>query len=312
MISVLGCLAIILLVFILKKYKDPAQRLVLYLTIAVVMNSINSIVRGIGAGLDQIGKTSFCEAVGFISGYTSGCILLAICCIITELFIKTILNKSTGNLINIVYCAIIYIPSAFIFAIPFIHGNYGQEGPTCWITTARSNANCSGVDWGLIEQITLWYVPVFIIVLAGGVLYIMSLLVLNRKLNNHRQVYTNELKRLERRKFLEDIKQFRWYPPIFFVINVVPLLTRILDKYIHIPHEFSLTLWIITAIIDGLQGLFISLAFTLDSQTRRSLSCKNIKQVCLTCGEQDEYLKLTGGKADTSSMKYSTLSAEER
>ena len=312
MISVLGCLAIILLVFILKKYKDPAQRLVLYLTVAVVINSINSIVRGAGAGYELIGNTEFCKAVGFISGYTSGCILLAICCIITELFIKTILNKSTGNLINIVYCVIIYVPSAFIFAIPFIHDNYGQAGPTCWIATAPSNASNADVDWGLIQQIILWYGPVFIIVLAGGVMYIMSLLVLNRKLKNYRQVYTSEKKRLEQRKVLEDIKQFRWYPLLFFVINVVPLLTRILDLYKNSPNWLNLTLWIITALIDGLQGLFISLAFALDSQTRRSLAWRNIKQACLTCGAQDEYLKLIGGKADSSVMKYSTLSAEER
>ena len=276
-LSLLGCLALILALVILKKYKDPAQRLVLYLTIAVVINSVNSIVRG--AGFQLIGNTPFCEAVAFFSGYTSGSILLAICCIVTELFIKAILNKATGNRISVVYFTFIFVQPFFIYLIPFLGQNYGQEGPTCWIKSYNNLTNCTLNYDGLLLQNMLWNLPVIFLLIGGGIMYVITLIAYNRRLKKYRQVYTSEKNRMIDQRLFEDIMVFRWYPLVFIIINVVPFLTRLTQVIdTHLPKTLVLILWIITALVDGLQGLFLSLAFTLNSQTRKSLAWPNIKE----------------------------------
>ena len=280
-LSLLGCLALLLVLVILKKYKDPAQRLVLYLTVAVVINSINSIVRG--AGFKLIGNTPFCEAVAFFSGYTSGSIILAICCIVAELFIKAILNKATGNRISVVYLTFIFVQPFFVYLIPFLGKNYGQEGPTCWIKSYNNLTNCSLNRDGILLQNILWNLPVTFLFIGGGIMYAITLIAYNRRLKKYRQVYTSEKNRIINQRLFEDIKVFRWYPLVFFFINVVPFLTRlteVIDTYL--PETLVLILWIITALVDGLQGLFLSLAFTLNSQTRKSLTWANIKEAFIT------------------------------
>lgn len=275
-VSLLGCIALILAMAILKKYKDPAQRIVLYLTIAVIINSINSIVRG--AGYQLVGDTPFCVAVGFLSSYSSGCILLAICCIVTELFLKAVLNKATGNCVSVIYLLFIFIQPLVVFVLPFFTNTYGQSGPTCWIKSINYD-NCTQNIWGVATQYILWNIPIFFLFIIGSLFYIITLAFFNRKLKKYHKVYTSERNRMISGKALEDIKLFRWYPLVFFGINVIPFLTRLanlIDK--NLPMWLVLVLWIISALIEGLQGFFISLAFTLDSKTRQSLRWTNIKE----------------------------------
>lgn len=323
-VSLLGCIGIIVLMILLRKYKDPAQRIVLYLTVAVIMNTTNSIVRGGGHQLIQEGDKTFCTVVGFFSGYTSGCIIASVCCIVVELFIKVVMNKATGNCVNVFYFGLIFVLPAIIFAIPFITDSYGRAGATCWIrtkeytgnTTCRTNntdhENCSTGEHraGMIEQYVLWYAPVFILLITGAVIYIVSLIVFNRKLQNYQRVYTSDLSRLVQQRALQDIKQFRWYPLIFFPLNIVPLIATL---QIVGPENYAL--WIVTALIDGFQGLFIVLAFTIDRQTRQKLNLRNIVHACSTCcsREPNEYLTLTKeSKTSAPVMKYTSFDEYRR
>lgn len=301
--SLTGCLAIFIHILIFKRYRDPAQRLLLYLIIAVTMNSINSVTRG--AGYSLVGDTDFCIAVAFISSYTSGCIVVAICCIVVEMLIRILLERESGRPVQFLYFILIFILPILIFIIPFFGDLYGLSGATCWIKSV--DENCTPIEMGVIEQYALWNGPILVTIVAWGILYIIALIVFRRRMKNYNELYTSQKGRLAAQKALEDIKQFRWYPPVVFVINIVPFLARISQLIGGLPLPLIIVLWIVTALIDGLQGMFIAAAFTLDSQTRKMLTWKNIHEVCILnwgCKEtRNNYMNLAEQEQDGSNSR---------
>ena len=276
--SLIGCLAIFLQILIFKRYKEDTQRLLLYLIISVSMNSINSIVRG--AGYEMVGDTVFCIAVAYVSSYTSGCILVAICCIGAEMLIKIIFEKRSGKPVQILYFILIFILPIFIYLIPFYGGLYGQSGPTCWITSLNFD-NCTRNQMGEIEQGVLWNIPLFFLIVAGSILYVITLIIFHQRMKKYKNYYTDQRERLVAQKALEETKQYRWYPLIFFMINIVPFITRFTPFMGDPPMWLVMTLWIITALIDGLQGMVIAAVFTLDPETRSRLTWKSIRGACI-------------------------------
>ena len=114
----------------INKYSYQAQRLLLYLTTAIMLVCISFVVREFGYSL--IHNTKFCMAVAFISQYSGGCILGAVICIISNIFVLAVLKKDKWNL-EPLYIVSIFVITAAIDWLLFISSAYGPTRSWCWI-----------------------------------------------------------------------------------------------------------------------------------------------------------------------------------
>ena len=180
----LCCAFIFFMMFIFNKYSYQAQRLLLYLTTAVMLLCISFVVRGFGYSL--IHNTKFCMAVAFISQYSGGCILGAVICIISNIFVLAVLKKDKWNLEPLYIVSIFVIPAAIDW-LPFISSAYGPTRSWCWIRNLNLDT-CDTFVYGLVLQYTLWYVPSITVCTVGGIVYLVSLFSIKKQKRSYTAV----------------------------------------------------------------------------------------------------------------------------
>ena len=162
---------------IFNKYPYQAQRLLLYLATAVMLVCISFVVRGFGYSL--IHNRKLCMAVAFISQYSGGCILGAVICIISNIFVLAVLKKDKWNLEPLYMVSIFVIPAAIDW-LPFISSAYGPTHSWSWIRNLNLDT-CNTFVYGLVLQYTLWYVPSIIYCVYSLWNSVSCVIVFNRK-----------------------------------------------------------------------------------------------------------------------------------
>uniref|UniRef100_A0A1X7UQ95 G-protein coupled receptors family 2 profile 2 domain-containing protein n=1 Tax=Amphimedon queenslandica TaxID=400682 RepID=A0A1X7UQ95_AMPQE len=299
-VSLLGCAFMLFLILFLGKYKYSTQRILLYLNVAVALNSISFIIRG--ATYAEMDITPICQGVAYFGTMSGMCVLAAITCIIAEIFFKAVLEVGKRrHRYELIYPLLIFALPIMLSGIPFIKEKYGKSGPWCWIKgkdrsdeyicTDDKNVtySCKTDTLGVAYQYGLWFGPVFLITIIGGIVYLISLINIQKKLKWHKMMYSTNTQKKEQRGLLEEVNHFRWYPTIFFLVNIMPLATRIADIYSNKNSNDRdnalIIMWLITACVEASQGLLLAIMFTLIPSTSRYLTCRRLKFMCrIRCG----------------------------
>lgn len=269
-ISLVGCLAMLLVILFNRRYNTSTERIILYLNIAILFNSSSYIVRGGGYDIieyDDGKDTPFCKFAAYFGQLTGSFILATISCLIFEIFLSAILNKKIGKF-EVVYPVAIFLLPIFTAAIPFFTDNYGKSGPWCWIKGEKYIGNETTDPLGTAFQYGLYYVPAFILIVLGGGVYLLAVYILRRKLKWHEENYNTMREVYEQKKMLSDLKRLRWYPLVYFLINLILVIVRIINA---VNNSFGdkenrtilVILWTISGVVQGLQGFLIALTFTL-------------------------------------------------
>lgn len=298
-VSLLGCALMLFLILFLGKYKYSTQRILLYLNVAVALNSTSFIIRG--ATYTELDVRPICQGVAYFGTMSGMCVLAAITCIIAEIFFKAVLEVGKRrHRYELIYPLVIFALPLILSGIPFIKDKYGKSGPWCWIkgkdyadeyicTVNNVNYSCKTDTLGAIYQYGLWFGPVYFITIIGGIVYLASLINIQKKLKWHKMMYSTNTQKKEQRGLLEEVNHFRWYPMIFFFINIIPLATRIADIYSNKKSKdrdnILNIMWVINACVEASQGLLLAIMFTLIPSTRRYLTCRRLKFMCkMRCG----------------------------
>ena len=142
--------------------------------------------------------------------------------------------------------------------------------------------------------IYLWYIPLYIILPILIVLYVIILIKIycyKRRKWSWNQAHEDSH---QQKKITKQIWSLLWYPLIFILINVVPLINRI-DGLVD-PNNPKLVIWMLTAILLPIQGGFIALAYTLlDPDTRKRLKPARfksaIKDFCQNIGKGSDVME---------------------
>ena len=280
-----------------KKYVFTTQRLILYLTISVLLNVTMNAIDGGGYHFFSKHKIS-CEVIGFLKVYFAWSILLSLLCIIIELALNSICQKTSG-LIERVYVPVIFLLPATTTWIPLIHGAYRRVNGVCDIQTINP-ANCTRSTYGLVLDVFLWWIPVYLVIFIGTIIYITVLCQLRH--NRHKYTPLVELDReIVYQREVQHVSHLKWYPLLYFAINLIPIVNSSLEYWK--PNKTNLTLLIISTIIKGLQGSFIAIVFALDSKTRKRLKWKYFRAAFLQnvlCRENiEEYPILATNYSDS-------------
>ena len=270
-LSILGCLFIIAIMIIYKKYVFTTQRVILYLTISVLLNTIGQLLQRIGYDLIYT-KGTYCKILAFTSQYTAWCILLSLCCVLIELLLRIVFFRESGW-IEWLYIPVIFILPATVNWIPFQLNAYGAVYCFCSITTIK---NCNRDKTGIILETFLWWIPLYTTIIFGFITYGLILY----RLSKERKEYT-ALVELDRdivyTKTLQDVGYFKWYPLMYFILDIIPMASDIND----FTNKPLIPLWVGTSIIKGLQGGFIALAVAMDPKTRKRMTCKSLRAALL-------------------------------
>ena len=320
-ISLLASCFIVSIIVLFKKWKFFPQRLFLYLAISVILTSISPIIHRV----DYENQTTdfyvgFCKFAGFIGQITSWMQLMAVVSITVYVFAYAIFRKRTDSLVNeLLYVFFIFVFPLLFNWIPFTVNGYGRAGAWCWIPN-EDIFTCEELLSGQILQFVLWFVPVYVIIIILICLCV-AILVKIHWYDKHkwRGSYVDEDK-LFQSQSSKEIRSLLWYPFIYFIFTMIPLVNRIygLAK----QKEPSLTLWILSGIFFPLRGGIMALVYVLDSGTRKRLKpvfiksaakelcqrssqkviedypAENIPASCASCGENKPNYHGMNGDSD--------------
>ena len=267
LVSMFACLVVVVLVFALKKYYFFTQRLILYLSLAALLDAISIALR-----LQLLGPEvpGLCMFTAFVDQITAWAELIAICCITLNLLLLVIYRLQTAKFELLFVFMIFIFPLTFNW-IPFIKGAYWRAGAWCWIRS--KNDDCSRFVFGTVLRFILWWIPLYVILVTLIITYCVIIYHMRKKRHTWEGKYDPESTKLQK-MMAKEVRPLLWYPLIYFVINIFPLINRIYDT---ISPEPELALWILHAIFSPLQGGFIALAFTLDKETLKRLNRAQIR-----------------------------------
>ena len=280
------CLGVVLVIVLYKKYKFFTQRLVLYLTIAALVHSISYTLARVNYYSPRPIEDPYCYFGGLLNHYTAAVELLNIWCITFNLFVNTIFNKRTEKL-EIVYFLISYFLPITWFWLPLWKGAYGTAGPWCGIRTV--DANCSPFRFGIWVQFGIWYIPLYV---SLTIIFFATIAIAIKAVRDSRwQGKFDPNAEWQSETIKKEVKPLIWYPVVYLALNIFSLISQIYDAVN--PDNPSLPLAYLRLLSSPFRGAFVALVYSLDSETRRRLSCKQLrgscKDFCQTKGTIDEY-----------------------
>ena len=298
-LSTLCCAAVICLIFMFKKHYFFIQRLILYLTLAALFNSLSIMARLYRIGYENESEEMdiICKAAAFVDQTTMCSLFIAFAVITFTLLMTAIFHKNTSRLESVYLILIFAFPLAFNW-IPFIHDTYGKAGAWCWIRAVNYDDNCSEHKFGTYLRFALWYVPSYALLVAMMLAYLVIVISVTRQ--RYRWTGRYDPKALQLRQQMHtEVWPLLFYPIGLFILNIFPLVNRIHDS-IHDSTPIY-ELWMLHAIFSPLQGGYIALVYTLDRETRNRLTFSKLFAVLCNCGDRvKEYPAISGGRDSVS------------
>jgi hypothetical protein len=118
-LSLVGCLFMIFIICLFKKYQFFVQRLILWLSTAALVDTIGYLMIP-----EVIKPNGYCTFMAFWQEYMDWSVLLWVCCITFNLY-WTVLKLKKTNRLEWVYHLICWGLSLAIACIPFLNDSYG-------------------------------------------------------------------------------------------------------------------------------------------------------------------------------------------
>ena len=299
-VSALGCVFVICLIFLFKTYYYFIQRIILYHCTATLLRAISTMLRfhRLGYKSESEAIDALCVFSGFTNQLTSWILLMDYSVIVIILLVLTVFGRNGSRLEGLFVVLIFVVPFTFNW-IPFINNSYGRSGPWCGIRYLNYN-DCTEYEFGRILRIIFETVPqyIFLFMFTSILLLLLAF-----------PVYQNYCKRSGDRNdrqtmmTMKRILSIELLPLLLFCFGVL-----LLNMISYVNHIYGLVninnpsypLWILSAIFAPLQGAYIAVVYTLDRDTLKKLSYKNlVATLCKREEEIQEYPVETSDRSDS-------------
>lgn len=271
------CLGVVFVLVLYKKYKFFTQRLILYLTIAALVHSISYTLARVNYYTPRPIEDPYCYFGGLLNHYTAAVELLNIWCITFNLFVNTIFNKRTEKL-EVIYFLISYFLPVTWFWLPLWKRAYGTAGPWCGIRTV--DANCNPFPFGIWVQFGIWYIPLYV---SLTIIFFATILIAIKAVRDSRKWRGkfDPTAKWQSDRIEKEVKPLIWYPVVYLALNVFSLISQIYNAVN--PDNPSIALFYLRLLSSPFRGAFIALVYALDSETRRRLNCRQLRNLCKGC-----------------------------
>ncbi|CAL8266437.1 unnamed protein product [Lota lota] len=250
--SLVGCFFMLFVIWLLRRYHSLAQKMILSLTVAAFFDSAAYVM-----GESQP-EGFLCAFQGLWLTYFDWCALAWVCLITFNLYLNLVREISTSRYETLYHVTAWGLPLVMA-VLPLLKGCYGPAGAWCWITDNH-------VAWR------------FGIGLRGCMCLSLSECVCvcrGRGVSGVVKWSEGKSKREMKVSLAEEIKPLKWYPSVYLLVSLFPLINRLHNAFHPMDPSFTLTLLhVLTAPLHGLANAFI---FGLDRDTWGLLSPTGIQ-----------------------------------
>ena len=284
MASMLTCSIAVLMVVLLRLYKRFAYRLALYQVLAALFFSLTLSLELLALHYESksVYSRRVCEAVGFLTQYSTWVKLMFTACLTFHLFCLAVFFKNFVKL-ELVYVLIsVFSPLLHVW-IPFIKHSFGMSGAWCWIRGWKDDCAKEKYTLGLIEQFALWYGPFFLVTLVDALAIVVMVITLAiRAFRQRRCSFVSDTEPLlkqardQKKEALKQLLPLLIYPLLFLILILFDLVDRVYDA---LAKGASYPLAIIHAVFGLSWGLFAGLALILHLCLLKEWSQKKRKLV---------------------------------
>ncbi len=278
-IFIAGMIAVMI---ILQKYRVYTQRLILYLAFSTLSFQLVTTIdiSSLTAYSQQEAALYYCAFIGFLGQVVIWWPILSTSAIVFDVFCKVVFLKKTENLEKYIVAVIILLPITISW-IPFVKNAYGPTSYFCWIKD-RNIEDCSQFEFGYIVRFAIFYIPIYTLTGLLFVMLITTYIFIRKKKNTF--LDSKDKNKTNHKMMADEIKPLLYYPLIFLASNGCSLILTI---YILLNHDAGVELiviGIIVSVIYRLEGIFITLVFIFDPETRKKLNKEDmktaLKQIC--------------------------------
>ena len=290
-LSFISCcilLCVVGLIVLFQKHRFMSQRLVLYLASFSFTFSLIQIIN-LDSHIASLSDTSlqYCIVIGFATQVTIWWELLTTTCIMMDIFLKAVFQiQSTEKLEKFYLLFIIITPFTFSW-IPFIQSHYGPAGLYCWIRD-RNLEDCSLSEFGNWLRFGMYYIPLYTLMPILIILVVISLIIVQWRNKQWMGKYSPE-RHLVHQMIQREIRPLLYYPFIFVIINIVPLIRRAYSAH-DTTDTFFFVLTAIQIVVFRFQGVLIGLVFALDPETREKLNWVEIRAAVVSfCTKRNNF-----------------------
>ena len=284
LLSLITCIAAVVLLLWQRMHRTFTHRLVLYLLLYTIFDSTFSVLNIAGAFDTFVmseAYSPFCSFSGFIDQYSASTQLLAqtvltihLGCVILLVEIRCTrplghhylgitsafeTNSSShkakrySRRLELVYALSPLVLPLFFVWVPFIHNNYAPAGVWCWIR--RVGDDCEQVLSGVIEQYALWYGPQFFLTLVNTCIIIATIVSIIRKVYHFRKCGETPT---DYKNTLKQVLPILAYPIIFQILSLFALSHRLSNL---ISSRLIVPLLIMHSIAEPSWGIFAAATF---------------------------------------------------
>ena len=290
-ISLVLLIAVVLILVLFKKHKFFSQRLILYLALSSNLVNISIILHRV----DYDNQTSefytrFCQFGGYMDEVTIWMLLMSVCSIVVYVSLRILFKKDTQKYEPVYLFFIFGFPFTFTW-IPFVFQAYGRAGAWCWIIS-EDRETCEPYFTGQVLQYVLWFGPLYFLLII--LLLVYAILLLHqcrkrRKIRNEKNVQGTLRREPTNLVRQQDFKALMVYPVLYFLFNIFPFINR---TYNLSPNSKpNLVLWYLAALANPLMGFLVTLAYFMDSETRKRLNFKHIRGATVEMFKKDGAIK---------------------
>lgn len=243
-------------IWLLRRYHSLAQKMILSLTVAALFDSIAYVM-----GEDHQ-EGGLCTFQAWWLMYFDWSALAWVCLITLNLYLNLVKEMRTDHY-EILYHGLAWGVPLLMSCLPLFGGYYGPAGAWCWITDSH-------VAW----RFGIWYVPLFTLIFLMICCYARIIYVANKRMQSWFGTFNPER---ERRKvsLAEEIRPLKWYPSVYLLVSLFPLINRLHNASYPREPVFSLTL--LHVLSAPLHGLANAVVFGLDRDTWGQLSLTGIQ-----------------------------------
>ncbi|KAF7647744.1 hypothetical protein LDENG_00167420 [Lucifuga dentata] len=163
--SLVGCVFMLFVIWLLRRYHSVAQKMILSLTIAAFCDSV-AYVMG-----ESHPEGSLCYFQAFWLTYFDWSALAWVCLITLNLYLNLVRETSTKRY-EMLYHLTAWAVPLIMASLPLLKGYYGPAGAWCWITEDH-------VAW----RFGIWYVPLFSLIFLMICCYARIICVANKRVS---------------------------------------------------------------------------------------------------------------------------------
>eukprot|EP00049_Salpingoeca_infusionum_P015975 m.317885 g.317885 ORF g.317885 m.317885 type:complete len:328 (-) comp15987_c2_seq2:109-1092(-) len=263
-LSFTGCFVTLLLAAVLKRWRYYAERLILSMTIAALLDALPYfLVRRHDV------ETNRCTAQAFLMTYFDWSVLLWICCMTINVYANFARKRSLEHFERWFHAICWGVPLIFA-CIPFGWSDgYGPAGVWCWITVKHP-----GLQFGV------WYAPMLILILAVVVIYAK---VHKKVLRQGRAYHGFDSSAIAAGdEAQKEIGALRLYPLVYLFLSIFSVINRIQNAAR--PHSPIFALFIMQVCITPLQGFINVFVYRYASLGSKDI-WKELRRCCSSQGK---------------------------